>query len=83
MTGPICKSSVLSSGEAFGGVSKGVFYVLAWCFSSARLFGFFSVRGSSVPRPFPHRDCKAIECCDRPRAQKRVLTFVICMHPTR
>lgn len=34
-----------------------MFYVLAWWFSSVcnsvRLFGCFSVRGPSVPRPFP------------------------------
>ena len=32
-----------------------------------------------------HRLCSyilAVQCCDRARAQKRGLMFVICMHPT-
>jgi hypothetical protein len=53
VAGP-CRSSVLSSEEAFSGVCF-TFWLGSsplYC-NSVRLFGCFSVRGLSVPRPFP------------------------------
>jgi hypothetical protein len=53
VAGP-CRSSVLSSEEAFSGVCF-TFWLGSsplYC-NSVRLFGCFSVRGPSVPRPFP------------------------------